>query len=74
MVIPFALLSGAQALRDEILTPQVAEQYKLFRLVPNIDWKWYVAGLFVVVLIILFEGAYRAVRKREGKLGNMRTC
>src|SRR5687768_3762635 len=68
VAIPFAVLGVAQAIRDELLAPEKAAQWNLFRIVPNIDWKWYALMLIGVIALILFEGAYRAVRTRENSI------
>jgi hypothetical protein len=40
-VIPFGVASAAQALKDEILDAATADQYRLFKVLPNWPWEWY---------------------------------
>jgi hypothetical protein len=73
VVAPFALLSIAQTARDELLATEVAEKYKLsnlFHYIPDIDWRWYLAMLLGAVVIVLIEGAFRAVRNRESQIAH----
>jgi hypothetical protein len=68
---PFAIVSVAQTVRDELLATEIAEKYKLnklFQYIPDIDWRWYVVMTLVIIIIILFEGAFRAMRRRQEQL------
>jgi len=57
-----------QFFRDEFLSPETAEKYKLPKLLPNISWHWWIVVLLLCVIGVLMESAYRAIKQREDKI------
>jgi hypothetical protein len=60
------------AIRDEIVTPEHPELYKVVRWLPNWRWQTYALGVLFVFLVIVLESAYRAIVKRESGLEALR--
>jgi hypothetical protein len=68
VLIPIAVLGTLQLFRDEFLSPEAAEKYKLPMLLSGMSWHWWIVILLVSVLFILMESAYRAIRQRENRI------
>jgi hypothetical protein len=72
VLIPITIFGFYQLVRDEFLSPETAEKYKLPKLLPNISWLWWVAILLVFVIGILMESSYRALKTRENELTRLK--
>jgi len=68
VLIPIALFGTAQLVRDEFLSPETAEKYKVPKLLADVSWHWWIVILLVSILIILMESSYRAIRRRESSI------
>jgi hypothetical protein len=68
VLIPIAVLGTFQLFRDELLSPETAEKYKLPTLLSGMSWHWWIVILLVLILIILMESTYRTIKRREDKI------
>ena len=68
VLLRITVLGMYQFFRDEFLSPETAEKYKLPKLLPNISWHWWIVVLLVCVIGVLMESAYRAIKQREDKI------
>ncbi len=68
-MIFLGIVGAAQAFRDELLPPWVAENYHLLQWLPDIDWKWYALAILAIVILSLMESANQAISKRDRVLG-----
>lgn len=65
---PLAILGMFQSVRDEFFTSGIQEKYKLLKATPHLSVAWYVSITLMLVLIIVLEGAYRSIIKRDLQL------
>lgn len=72
VTIPWAILGTFQGIRDEFLSPENQEKYKLPNVIP--DWPWWGWALILlgVICLMVAEGAYRKVSSVEGTLAKIK--
>lgn len=67
IAVPLSLLGAAGAVRDEILLPSHPEIYKLVYWLPAWSWQTYLIIVACMLLALILESAYRAIRRREDR-------
>jgi hypothetical protein len=72
VLTPFAILSAVQAVRDEYLAPEVAAHYRLPEILPKWEWERWALVTATLLVVLLLESAYRAIRKREIEIAALR--
>lgn len=75
IALPWALWGVAAFVRDEIIEPTNPERYHLGAMLRRLGWPWWIWALasLAILVILTLEGAYRAVRKREDAIGELRS-
>src|SRR5258708_1363050 len=56
--------------RDEFLTPNDVERYRVIRFIPRLPWYIWVILALASLLLLGFEGMFREIRKREKSIAD----
>jgi hypothetical protein len=72
VVIPVAILGALSEIRDDVISPEDPELYRLVHWLP--DWRWQTYLLIIAILVIFFvlESAYRAISRRDNELSALK--
>jgi len=59
VLAPLALLSFLQAIREEFLSPNQHDYWRLLNWLPNWPWEWWAIAFLLLSLVFVLEAAYR---------------
>jgi len=65
LFLVLGLVSLLTWVRDEFLSPELQEKLKIVKFLPNWDLSAWLLAFAVTLLVVLFEGSYRAARSLE---------
>jgi len=79
----FSAFAAAITWRDELLSPETAQKWRVLNMMPHWDWGWWVLISAAVILAILIDGSFRIhaglkethkkdIEKLERELGQFR--
>jgi hypothetical protein len=70
-LIVFGLVGGLITFRDELLPADTAKNLRILAMLPHWAWGWWVMCLGIVVLLVVFEGSFRAHRDVKKEVADL---
>jgi hypothetical protein len=68
----YGVLQLYQLVKGELLTQEIQDKWRLPNILPDLPWRTWVIVWLVLFLVIVLEGAYRAIGRRDHELKDLK--